>query len=720
MADFNKLGGLPSLGYGPSVIEQAPVVKSASLAPLYEDVGNAAEQAGQVFRHNSNEEARVAGEKAVSRDADGNIHVANRDSSLIERIFLPENAGIYENAATARWLSETSIDIDKSLTKAHFDHALDPQGFDAAVSGIRQSFLGNIPGQLGDPGLIAPHLDEAISRAAAQHSKNILETKFNADMKSTANSIGAKISRNSMDMGNLVRAHATNTEEYKRLEAETINLIRTKVGNPAFAGYTQEQADNDVKALQSDLRVEAMIGHLEDYVKDNGIEKGKEYLDAQRGHGAELGLDPDDLDKFLTRGKTLLSGAEAEQHKQTAEFQDKNFTDFDLRAEHGQLSEREILDARKKGLISEPAARSLIDKVNVKTKDNSELNDSLNRLAQGLPLDSANGTDRKAVDIAFESLTAKGADPIGLTIRFAQTAGVLPGKVVSRLRGASQSNDPAYVAQGLDMGRQIIEAVPDAFDKMPGGDSMAKDAEQFRHLTRDMGMSDQEAAQRIIAQRDPAVRRRNAEVVDSFRKEIGDIKANDMLTSMSLRGFWSRITGSTPNAGLTDGQSAQALADYKSFVTERLKETGDLDSAKAIAAQDMRKLYGVTTVGGTPALTKYPPENKYPKVMGSWDYIREQAASDAREALHDPKIKPEDVQVVPSTQTAQDWAKGTPPRYTVMVKRGDTWVALPSGYWRPDPKKAAGTAATDYAAARKKAAGELNPVINQPNVVPGL
>lgn len=724
MADFSKLGGLPGLRYGESTLDQTPVVRNPNAGAIYEDVSRAAEQVGQVFRERSNEQAKIAGEKAVTRDADGNIQVSKYDDGgFLGRLFLPENAEIYHNAAQLRYLSETSTDITNAVTRAHIEHPEDKEGFDAAVSGIKQSFLGNIPGELGDPARIAPHIDDAINRLAGQHGNDILETKARSDLAKTVNAVGAQLEDKKNDLGVLARSGALDTPEAQRLIKETNDLIRSKVNNPAF-DYSPERADLDVRELQSTLKGEALIGHVEQTFKEKGFDAAKAEID-NLSKDTSLELTPETRDKLEHEGNAIITHLDTEQKQAAAEQQDRRFADLNEQAELQKLTLKQIHAEYDAGRINPAQRRALTDKVIVKTADDSKLREAMDRLVKNFPMDPSNETDRKAGDKVFEAMVAKGGDPLAIATRMAQVSGLVPSVVMSRLRGSSLSQNPAVVSDGLNAGRALIEAAPDALDKMPGGNKLADDSELYRHLTRDLGQSEQEAAQRIIKLRDPAERQRSKTIVDDSAGDIRKLTINDALGATGARGtgFFGAISnlfGGAAAPGLDKGQESLILGDYKALLKERLAETGDMDSAKALAGKDMQRVYGVTSAFGKPALMKYPPEARYPKVNGSYDYVRDQAAEDARAVFKDPNIKPEDVHLSWDSVTAQDFSAGRLPRYTISVNRNGTWVTLPSGYFQADPKKVHADPTVSpkakFDAQRKTTVDTLT----MPNVTPGL
>jgi hypothetical protein len=89
-----------------------------------------------------------------------------------------------------------------------------------------------------------------------------------------------------------------------------------------------------------------------------------------------------------------------------------------------------------------------------------------------------------------------------------------------------------------------------------------------------------------------------------------------------------------------------------------------------MANEELKAVYDVTNVNGTPTLMKFPPENFYPRVRGSHDYLREHAMLDAAdaEALFSAEIGRtpqaiDDIYIEYVPDTADDIRAGRLPRY---------------------------------------------------------
>ncbi len=689
------MSGLPSLRYGRSLVRPNAVYsEDTGAADLLGSLSSAAQNLGDQYLEGQVEKAKKEGEKSVTRDADGNIVVQKPD------YLFPVMNEAHQNAAELRYATETEKDIAKELSDAHFANAMNPEGFEAAVEGIRTGKMGKLPNADW-----APHINDLIDKRSFQHLTNIRNDKFNADIKAAGNAIDATLQDNANDLYALAEQGQLQSEEGQRILNRSTELIRSKVGNPAFAGYSQAQADLDVREFKSALEVGAIVGQAEAIFKDPnaGPIVAGEWLKAQL-NDPNLELSPETRARVQTIGVRKLNELSQTLSAETAATQDKNYTQLNLRAELGSLPLPELNAAYENGDITGAAHRSLASKVIQKTTEDVDLTEAMGRAANHLPMDPNNPTDRKAINKTYDSIVSQGGDPLETTVNMAKLNGVIPERPMSQIRAAALANDPGMAAQGLGLGRAVTENAPDALDRMPGGDAIGRDVEVFRYLTRDMGFSDEDAAARIIANRDPKVRAQAEARLAVARDEINKLTVDDAVEGMRSQTWAGWIFGVD---AVNEDQSLSITNDYKAYVREHMKTGTDFESAQALARKDMARNYGSTMVEGSETLMKYPPERRYPAVDGSHDYIKAQAVETARALTGDVNLGLDDVHIGWDGVTANDWAKkGALPRYSLMVRQGDTWMTLPSGYFVADPKAAGGgQAATQeqFGAARETA-----------------
>lgn len=335
--------------------------------------------------------------------------------------------------------------------------------------------------------------------------------------------------------------------------------------------------------------------------------------------------------------------------------------------------------------------------------------------------------DRKTVDTAYEAVGGpKGlleGDQTAVQRLGAITAqtNIVPQAAVETLRNGLVSRAPEVVERSLEVSRAIIERDPNAFDGAEGAKEITDAATRYRHLTREQGVPEKDAAnivREIISPSDPA-RRATLEktVKPTMKATLGKTDADVANIAMEATGLANADTflESNPAPGATAGQQAQIAADFREFFEIRFLESGDPDDAKRMAAGDMKRIYGLTRVSGQPVLMKYAPELIYPKVGGSHEYLGKQVLRDVREVLNDPKVNQEDISLGWDSRTAAQFdafkerqarigrghprdramtTKGLEPDYRVVVRRRidgqEVFVPLPGGLFRFDPDEARG------------------------------
>lgn len=257
---------------------------------------------------------------------------------------------------------------------------------------------------------------------------------------------------------------------------------------------------------------------------------------------------------------------------------------------------------------------------------------------------------------------------------FIEQSGYVPKKVAAAIRNGITSQDPAQVASSLAEAANIYERAPTAVDHMDGGSEIRDAAASFRHLLDDRGMSAEQAAQRIIEQRSPEAKR-NAAVLDKsaedFIKKQREGGLSPILNAFNPPGW----TGA-PEAGFTPALGEAMLADYLEIAREKFvgPALGDPEVAKAQALAELKTLYDVTRVSGSPTLMKFPPEKSYPTVRGSHDYLREAAMADAQEASGGMDVTGIALESTPDT--AADIRAGRLPRYRLRFSTDENGQAV--------------------------------------------
>lgn len=278
----------------------------------------------------------------------------------------------------------------------------------------------------------------------------------------------------------------------------------------------------------------------------------------------------------------------------------------------------------------------------------------------------------KAYDLMITSLPEE--QRASAAAVFVQETGIVPTPVVADVRQKLLSDAPADVAAGLQQAAALFDTAPQGLEAVEHGRELRDAAATYDELVNGRGLSVEQAAQQVLAMRDPAnVKKR--EILETDWKQA--VKDDAFPVSDVLAAYDGGFGVGQPSGGMTREQQAALSADYLDAAERAFmgQANGDVGLAKKMALTEMQRTYGVSSVTGSRVLMKYPPENFYPAINGDQTYIRELALKDAKSM--DPSAQ--NVMLVPSPGiTPQDVRAGTLPRYDLFYQREDgAWDLAP-------------------------------------------
>jgi len=400
-------------------------------------------------------------------------------------------------------------------------------------------------------------------------------------------------------------------------------------------------------------------------------------IQTQRFGGAAPALTPDPNLSALTyqQRASLRDAAERETVQQTnfAQTQATNayntwFNDFQTKLHDGSLGMQDIHNARANGQLTDykdiTAAEGIVQSRDKAQADITSFNArAADPNAQWNPF----STDDKR--IANAGVKALGNTPeAGLAVY--QRTGIVPEATSTMLRGALVSTDPQKLESAANIAANMLTRNPQVFAGAQGQSDLENAGMMYKHFTNDLGLSGQEAAQRIANMNSPdyqaKVKVRNDDV-KSFQSDLASPTKSDALgvlqqALMPTRGPMGLLGHQDINTMPPEQKNAMLL-DYAELASQHFEQYGDKNAAKSYAVQQLQKMYGVSNG----ALMKFPPEKAYPPAPdGTFDYIYNQAASDVKSRTG-TDVKPKDVFLVPlpNGATAEDFKAGRPPSYAV-------------------------------------------------------
>lgn len=343
-------------------------------------------------------------------------------------------------------------------------------------------------------------------------------------------------------------------------------------------------------------------------------------------------------------------------------------------------SEQQILDADLTDSDKATLIRSF--RANQEQEDAAQtfLRDWSNGSAREVnPYDSA---DRSLINDAYEELLIAVPEESrpAAAAQFIADTGVVPRQAVADVRQLLNADSLESVTQGVEQAAALYDAAPRGLDAVQNGGEIRETAQLYNELVNNRGRAPQDVAQRLIDQRDPETRRQRQVLDDLWDDESETFQIGDVLGRLGDN--W--VPGG-PIGGITPQMEQSVLADYMEFAEDAFKGAaqGDTDLARSIALDRMNELYGVSRVSGQEVVMRRPPENYYPVVDGSQEYIRELAMMDARELDENAQ----NVMLQAAPETTQDIRAGRMPRYDLWYLDGRGVWNLAQGQFIPDQDK---------------------------------
>ena len=295
-------------------------------------------------------------------------------------------------------------------------------------------------------------------------------------------------------------------------------------------------------------------------------------------------------------------------------------------------------DARRSGLLSDfdqISKAENIMKQRFKGEEDFNVGASLMQGGRGVA-NQYNKDHRDGVSAYYDRGVKAGNDPAILAAQVFDRTGVVPQAFATGLRGALISEDRAKVAAGLLTAANMMRQNPNAFAGVEGGTDLEKSAGEYRRLTEGLGLSTEQAADRIMKDaRDPEkLNPVKQEQLQQFKKQSLTQEQIDKRLQSNFSS-WNPFSDAPFSAQLPTGQQRTAISSiYASFATEGFEKHRDPDAALAYADMQFQKQFG--TQNGV--ITRYPPSKAgLPKIAGvgsdGYGWINEQAAKTVKDNL---------------------------------------------------------------------------------------
>ncbi|TAX12523.1 hypothetical protein ELI07_07340 [Rhizobium leguminosarum] len=273
-------------------------LSGAEIANPFQQIANAFDSWGETLQAKAADDARIQGENAVYRDADGNPRVELRSN-------LGQMNRIYNRSASQAQMAQTEIDTKGAMTRLQQEARGDPETFKAAAKGYRDQALINAPKELRGP--IGTMIDGEIQ----SNFDGVTRQKFQADMQSNKSVLLQSAAMKSDDMAALARAGGVNTPEYQKAREEVRTLWSELSGNPVF-GISPKEADLRMQQGERKDMAEAILGRADRAIDAGGVEEARRLADSVLTD-TSINLSPSERRKYSGLIMENVRGYRAEQ-----------------------------------------------------------------------------------------------------------------------------------------------------------------------------------------------------------------------------------------------------------------------------------------------------------------------------------------------------------------------------------------------------------------------
>jgi len=457
-------------------------------------------------------------------------------------------------------------------------------------------------------------------------------------------------------------------------------------------------------------------------------------------------LRPDDKDHLLRGVDTEVRLREAEADRRAREAEkaqeeqrQRSLSDLTLKVKRGEASLADIEAAYNGGRgWLKPHERTTLDLFQDERdhRDTAAL-ESMRRVSMALggggpTLDHRSKDDRDALAIHFSNVAAGWKDhpPVEVNDRvvsYSQAAGMVPEPVKAQLRGSLRAGSPDQRVAAANLLDGLRKANPDLLNDFATEDIALGN---LIGTYASYGVPPAEAVRL-------ADEGRRVEHAERRVRENGYRKAQQDSPSATANFLRDQLQGGVVARWLVPGVTnasppAEMVHDFDRLAEAEYVRVGNMDAARKTALDGVRRVWGVTRVGGMspdgsegPRFMRHAPELFYGKP--GWDaerngeWMRQQLVDDLRKTggLFDEgagKLDRRFMLVPDPSQT--DPATGGP-LYTVFLKGRDGTINAVRGTngkplaWRPDWSNSAAAArqAEDVAAAKADHASRTVPAL---------
>lgn len=363
--------------------------------------------------------------------------------------------------------------------------------------------------------------------------------------------------------------------------------------------------------------------------------------------------------------------------------------DYRLRIANGDTT-LSALDINTDPYLDDGKKATLINELNSKRGDEISTAAAMEAFMGGsLSVDPYSTDGRKTVDNVDAALSKTVPEEMLPLVReeLVRQSGIVPERYQSVIRQGLDSTAINDVIAAASAASRIAAISPTAWGRRDGGENVMKAATAFEHYTRVVGLTPEQAAQRMIDARDPQKMLARDALMKS--KTVTDFVKRQAVESTVRDIFDPGILGMDPELGTNPAEAAAMVGEYRSILEESIIDAnGDQDLAKSLAGERFARRYSQSdfTIAGSGVVSRLPPERTYQAGPdGTLNYVREQAF----EVLREEGIEADQIYLEPYDETEKDFRSGKPARYQLFYERDGNLEQLNVPFYAVMPTGAA-------------------------------
>jgi len=338
------------------------------------------------------------------------------------------------------------------------------------------------------------------------------------------------------------------------------------------------------------------------------------------------------------RATAAINAADREREAQLKAAHDEKLNSLLNGLNDGTQTRASIDQARREGWLTD---YDDINKAEGILGQREKVNTDLARYSafanDGVPANPYDKADVDAVEAGFaESVKFAQANgirttPLHIGAEIWAKTGVVPKQLATLLRGGLASPDPTTVGYSSSVAMNMLAKNRNVFAGVTGESDIVKAADNYAYQINVLGRPAKDAAIQVANLNNPAVKTalgENDPARVAFAKTLtgsgttSGVNITNVLNS-ALGTDYSSLNPFSPSRPTFANErvKAEAARTYSEIAMQHFEQFRDPGAAQHHAEREMSRFYGVNNG----RIMKFPPNNAYPLVGGSQDYILNQA-----------------------------------------------------------------------------------------------